>query len=557
MNRLYNVHSRMGLPCGKCVLLLVLICALCASGFSACGPEDSAAPDSDGVTRRVSAINPPGEFPIAKEPVVLRVATLADEYVEDYATNTFTQFYEEKTNIHVEWDFIPKITLEEQTRARLASNDLPDVFLKCYITDASVLYYGSKGVLRPLGDLIETYAPNTQRAMEKAPYMLDSTVTPDGNIYHVPNIGEVLHTTMPKKAWIYNPWLKTLDIPLPQTTEELYQTLIAFRDLDPNGNGLADEILFAGATGTHNEIESYLLQSFLFYDRSNYLSMEDGKVVFSPATDAYREGVAYIRRLMTEGLIMPDSFTQDRIALTSYVENEEGNRLGVATAIRWAHFTNTSGERHKDFTALPVLKGPDRAAYGYDRGYGPTIGSDIGTFVITRACALPEAAMRWMDELYDQTALLSWDIHPTMGVEGVDWTRNPLRVEGLDGQPADYELILPFGAQQNVHWSQTINSYSSYAYRMRGAATDETETRLFRATAALYKPFSAQGRQVPFVFLTETQNARLNDLRTAIHSVVQLYLVQFTTGSLDMDTGWSLYLDELENAGVQEYVRLV
>ena len=41
---------------------------------------------------------------------------------------------------------------------------------------------------------------------------------------------------------IYQPWLDALNLEMPETTEELYNVLVAFKTQDPNGNGEADEI---------------------------------------------------------------------------------------------------------------------------------------------------------------------------------------------------------------------------------------------------------------------------------------------------------------------------
>ncbi|MCB2478098.1 ABC transporter substrate-binding protein, partial [Listeria monocytogenes] len=44
-------------------------------------------------------------------------------------------------------------------------------------------------------------------------------------------------------------WLEKLGLTTPETTEELYEALIAFRDQDPNGTGLKDEITMTARAG--------------------------------------------------------------------------------------------------------------------------------------------------------------------------------------------------------------------------------------------------------------------------------------------------------------------
>ena len=57
---------------------------------------------------------------------------------------------------------------------------------------------------------------------------------------------EILHygdyVTPTNLFMIYQPWLDALNLEMPETTEELYNVLVAFKTQDPNGNGEADEI---------------------------------------------------------------------------------------------------------------------------------------------------------------------------------------------------------------------------------------------------------------------------------------------------------------------------
>lgn len=538
------------------VLCISLVFTACTSGST----SKSSVPSSK--TSENSNVTPPGTFPIVKEKQNLSVFTKQDSYVEDYDTNDFTKWYEEKTNIHVKWELVPQAGAKEKTQLKLASNDLPDVFLQSPITDSALVMYGGQGVFIPLNDLIEKYGPNTKNMMQKAPYILNSMITPNGNIYHVPNVGEVLHATMPKKGWIYKPWLDKLGLKVPTTTAELYEVLKAFKTMDPNGNGKQDEIPYAGADGEkngNNEVESYIMQSFVFYDRGNYLDMNNGKVEFVADKPEYKEGLRYIKKLIDEKLIAPESFTQDRKALTALAEDPGGCRLGVVPALYWANFTVDKGPsgRYKEFVPMPVLKGPDGKTYGYDRGYSATIGSEIGTFVITKNCKIPEAAMRWMDTIYDLEKDLDLEMNPSMGKLGIGWKKPDAGTKGIDGRPATYENIIPFGTKQNAHWSQTFNGYNSNDYRMEGSAKDETEVRLYAATKDLYKPYGTPEKKVPFMFLTEEQLTKTGDLKASLHKVVQSFLVKFVTGTLDLDKDWNTYLKELDNAGVKDYVKLM
>lgn len=89
----------------------------------------------------------------------------------------------------------------------------------------------------------------------------------DGNIYALPMINDCYLCSLPVKMWIYQPWLDALGMEAPQTTEKLYLVLKAFKEGDPNGNGLADEIpLVAATSGWYSSIEGYIMNAFIYDD---------------------------------------------------------------------------------------------------------------------------------------------------------------------------------------------------------------------------------------------------------------------------------------------------
>src|SRR5699024_10973892 len=129
-----------------------------------------------------------------------------------------------------------------------ASGDLDDIIFAAgnsnFTADMEVKY-GEQGLIIPLEDLIEEYAPNIQKMFEERPDVKKSITTLDGHIYALPRVVKEGGTS----SWYMSPfwyngrWLDELGVDeLPETTEELYDLLVRFRDEDPNGNGEADEI---------------------------------------------------------------------------------------------------------------------------------------------------------------------------------------------------------------------------------------------------------------------------------------------------------------------------
>ena len=161
-----------------------------------------------------------------------------------------------------------------------------------------------------LDDYIETYGVETKKVMEEMPGMRDMITSPDGHIYSLPTINDCLHNQYRTRAWINTQWLDAVGMDMPKTPEEFEAVLQAFKDKDPNGNGVADEIPMLGNNLPKNNIVTYLMNAFIYMHGSDiqdpstlYLYMEDGKIQFAPDKDAYREGLAWINSLIDKGLL--------------------------------------------------------------------------------------------------------------------------------------------------------------------------------------------------------------------------------------------------------------
>ena len=230
--------------------------------------------------------------------------------VEDFDTNLFTKWYEEQTNVHIEWIVAPNNEANEKLNLLLSSGDLPDVIL-LDLTPAQQRLYGEQGILISLNDLIEKDGVQTKKAFEAFPEIKDRVTAPDGKIYGLPEVNQCYHCSMAQKLWIYQPWLDKLDLKMPTSTEEFEQVLKAFKEKDPNGNGKADEIPLVSATDMWNgNLDLFLMNAFTL-NPDNHLVLNDGKIEVTYNKPEYLEGLRYLHHLYQEGLIAPESFTQN------------------------------------------------------------------------------------------------------------------------------------------------------------------------------------------------------------------------------------------------------
>lgn len=546
----------------KKILAVALGTAICVSALAGCSSSSTQKTASKSTAADASNINTSGDFPVVKNKVNLRVFLPQQTAVKDYATNEFTKWYEEKTNVHIEWDTVPTAGLTEKLQLKLAGGDLPDVFMNCGLTNAQQVTYGNEGMLIPLNSLIDQYAPNVSGMMKNASYVKYSMVTPNGNIYSLPTLQEVYHGKDGNKGWIDKAWLDKLGLKVPTTTAEFENVLKAFKNMN------SSVIPFAGANADKNRsngVEEFIMQSFVYYDAGTYMKVDNGKVSFVANTDQYKAGLKYIHQLISEGLIPSESFTQDRTALQTLCNDPKGNRLGGAAALTYTNFTGSSTSALvDDYVTMPVLKGPDGKTYAAIHSYTPS----GGRYSITKNCKNPAAAMKWIDGIYDYSKDLTMEYHPYLGKNGTDYKIVNEANQGLDGGKATYQTMdrpdksgPNTASVQNICWRQSAPMFQSYSYRMEQLADPngsfaKQEIALYQATKQNYVPYGDAKYQLPSIFFSEDQLQESGDLQTNINNTVKTFMVKFATGTLDIDKDWNTYLSELNNAGLKKYVQI-
>lgn len=520
------------------------------------GTTTASGETEDNATDVVSA---PGEFPIVEEKITLKFFSPQNANIKDLATNEFTTFYEEKTNVHIEWETVPSQALSEKRNLILASGDYPDVFFGAGITREDEMLYGPQGLFVPMNDLIDRYGLEIKKMFDGVSYIKNGITTPDGNIYTLPQVNECYHCMFAQKMWINQKWMTELGLDMPTTTDEFYEVLKAFKEEDPNGNGLADEIPLSGSvptSGWHSSIGGFLMNAFIYYDNGDRLRLIDDKVDVIVDKPEYREGLRYLNMLYNEGLIDPAAFTQDADTLKQVVERPDVELVGAVQAGWFGVFTSLEGERHANFEPVPPIKGP--AGVQLTANYPYTFGT--GQFAISSTNPYPEASMRWADWLYSPEATL---LYVEAGREGIEWRAGTDGELDFHGRPAKYVRLgeTEYGEIQNVHYYQMGPSWRSKEYRESWVAPEDPysskgyEIRLHEATY-LYDDGYAPEQVFPPLYMAAEQVTELTQIKTPLIDFFRESMARFITGDLSIEDDWDKYLSDLESLGIQKYVDL-
>uniref|UniRef100_S0DFJ1 Extracellular solute-binding protein n=1 Tax=termite gut metagenome TaxID=433724 RepID=S0DFJ1_9ZZZZ len=514
----------------------------------------------------VDGISGKNEFPFVEETRKVVIGTPDQANILDWDKNEHTLEIEEKTGLEIEWYLLPESNYNDRVNLMFASNgQMPDAFFRTdTFNDSMMSMLGAQGQILPLDDLIDKWGYNVQRYFDEEPRIKQNLTAADGKIYSLPRYSKTLTNRISQRFWVNQQFMDALNIEkLPETTEEFFDFLVKVRDGDPNGNGLKDEVPLAAAGGgssADGHLDGFLMQPFIYMDTHNgttpqakrrmYMT-EEGKIAYAPAQEGYREGLRYLKRLFDEGLITTEVFTLTGPDLRTMVENEV-SLVGAVPSHNPSVFTNVSGERKKDFVALPPLQGPDGTRQALWEAFG---GVDVGAFVIPAVSKEPDLVMKLADYLFSEE---SW-LRSRYGVEGRDWRKPAPGVLGWDGKQAIVEELrvgeLTWGMPQNVY---LMGRHAFVGTPAHGIVDNgdpyHLEGVVWRASVPYFEVINS--KNVPPLSMTNEEALEYNEIANNLHQYVEISMAEFVTGARSLDTDWDAYVAELEKIGYNRFLEL-
>lgn len=294
--------------------------------------------------------------------------TSQDEYpdIEMWSTNigylpvekdgTMYNFYKELIGVgitqpYVEWN--GGTTYYEQLNLRIAAGDMPDIV---QIGDGVEVDLIKQGALLDLTDLLPEYAPHLWESVPQETWEAIKAADPtgEGRIYYTPTLcNYVRHSGL-----IRQDWLDALGLDMPTTQEEFVNVLRAFKNDDPNGNGIADEIPTGGRAEARWMDYLFAMYGVAMWEGYPQWDLYDGEITYSAVTQNMRDALEFISGLYAEGLLDEESLLNDKAAWDGKV-----NTGNVGVFYQWEEQTynyalnieNATGVQ-ADWSVLPVIQ---------------------------------------------------------------------------------------------------------------------------------------------------------------------------------------------------------
>ncbi len=470
---------------------------------------------------------------------------------------------EEQVGVKIEY-LVPVGDAEDSFQMMLASGKLPDIIQWSYPT------YPSKGsvnsvfldnIALDLTPYIKEYAPNLSAIYQNRPEIYNEILTLDGKLLYFAAINPMLRQEeIARKAnsglIIRADWLESLGLQIPQTMEDWYETLSAFKKGDPNKNGQEDEIPFDG-NGISNFVPAFgILEG---------ICVRDGKVIYGPMEQEYREYLECMRLWYLEGLIDKES-----LMAASYwrEENIKGNITGSFSGLdnAWSAYLEALQEKEPNarLAAVPWPRGEDdNARYTGREEMATHLSREIT--IITNECEYPEKAVELIDFFYGEKGdtLLHW------GVEGETYeivngkkrlTEEALKVDPESGRcmlvwnyAIPYQGFPKYNGEEVVHqlyteeWLEAELVWAECDTSLIYPPTiimSEKELKIVNEHLKEIKPYAAN-MKVQFITDTEPLNNYDNYVKTlqklGINEVLEIY-----------QRNYDIYYKRMESIGKSE-----
>ncbi len=245
-----------------------------------------------------------------------------DEDIEIWGTNTgylpvehgsaLYNMYKDLTGVgivqpYVEWN--GGETYLEQLNLRIAAGNMPDIFAPYNGIETDLI---QNGALLDLTDLLQEKAPHLWESIPEEMWdaMKANDPTGQNRIYVIPTVLNYGRNG----AMIRKDWLDNLGLDMPTTQEEFVEVLRAFKNDDPNGNGVADEIPTGGRAEARWMGQLFGQYGIAMWEGYPQWDIYDGELTYSAVTQNMRDCLEWMAGLYEEGLLDPETLLNDKAA---------------------------------------------------------------------------------------------------------------------------------------------------------------------------------------------------------------------------------------------------
>lgn len=510
--------------------------SLTACGGAASSAAASTSTASTGTTAETAGdASSDGSYLCSDKPVTFTFFDIFDNITFDPSWEVF-QKAAEMTNVSLE-SSVSKSSSDETTayNLMLTSGNLADIISYNSISDLEKL--GHDGGLIPLNDLIDQYAPHLKKVLEENDKFRKIATAEDGNIYVIPKLQTM---DVAEGQFIRTDWLEKLGLEVPNTVDELHDVLKAFRDEDPNGNGIQDEIpMFT----RDNESFDGVLN---LWDAHEGFYVRDGKITFGPMEDEFKLAMTNAIQWYNEGIIDPEWFTRGANARDVLLGANQGG-----FCVDWfssnGEYNTKLADTIPGFAFMPIA--PVENQNGKRIAHTSRVG--MPGWGISSQCKDPEAAIKYFDFWFTDAGndLCNY------GIEGVTYNKNDDgSVTYTDAVTKTDKTVL--SELRNYGVQYRIGMIQDYAYEEAWSNDIAKEgIQMYVDGGYVYTPLPQLNGKLALKY-TSDEDSEYTKIMASITPYVTEMIQKWALGAQDFDSTYDGFVQTLKDKGIERAIEI-
>lgn len=452
-----------------------------------------------------------------------------------------------RTNVTLQRTLVPFSDYDQKKGLLLSSGEAPLIVPKMY--PGNEVPYVASGALLPVSDYVNLM-PNFQDkvAKWKLEPELDTLRQEDGKFYLLPGLHENVWSDY--SLAIRSDILEELKLEVPKTWDDFYTVLKAMKAKYPDNYPYSDRWGVPTAAGPLFNHMSTAFGTLAGWDlaagRQIYWDTTAGTYVFPGAMPQYKQMLEFMHKLVDEGLMDPESFTQkDDAAIAKFTS---GKSLVISTNAQSLVNDYRPGLA-KGVPDGKVIKIPSPTGTAGEVRRGTRL--ENGIVITAKAKDNPDfvAIMQFVDWLFysDEGQLFAkW------GVEGTTYTKD---TAGKITLTKDVDMVglnpgAPKHLQKDFGFGNGVFAYGGATQLLQSTFSEEElefQTVMnARQTLPIFPPAP----------LSDIEKEQATLWETALKDHLQQNTVNFMLGKRPLSE-WDAYVKELEGKNMAAYLDLI
>ena len=466
----------------------------------------------------------------------------APSYVTSYNDVEAYKVLGEKFGVEIEFIHPISTNVNEGFNTMIASGDYADImeygWAKYPGGSAGAI---EDGVILDIAELVKKHAPNFVKLMNSRD---DYKVLYDAVKDKMSGFGTLKDDVSINANFgptIRKDWLDKLGLEIPETMEDWYTVLTAFKNGDPNGNGKKDEIPLVA-----DNAMDFLTLSAAYGVLSDF-QIKDGKVTHGAVHPEFKEFLKEMNKWYKEGLIDSEFASMTRKNTDAKVTTDIAGAYVGYTGSQMGNYIKAAKDSVEGFELVAAPWPKAEGSKNYCGYLGMNGMGGLGTVAISAKAENPELIVKMLDYNYSEEGML---LH-NWGIKDVTYTEeNGVRKytdlimndpEGKDPVGALSKYALPiYGGTAKIMMGDAYSAVSRPYKEQQDAATlwASSDTSLLIPAGVAYNAEES-----------EIRNKHNNDIWTLMMETVTKMIM----GIRPIDD-FDKFVKEMDGMGLKETI---